>query len=64
MALKPLLGLLFGRLSGVSTCGTGCLAVSSLALPALFLPGGRGGSRVDGWLSQHAPDTWQHLQQH
>lgn len=62
--LNDLKGLAFGRLSGVSTCGTGCLIVSLLALPALFAPSGRGTAGVAGWLSQHTPDTQQQLQRH
>lgn len=60
--LTDLKGLVFGCLSGVSTCGTGCLTVSLLALPALFAPIGRGTGGFTGWLSQHVPDTRQQLQ--
>lgn len=60
--LNDLKGFVFGWLSGVSTCVTGCLIVSLLALPALFAPGGRGTGGFAGWLSQHVPDTRQQLQ--
>lgn len=60
--LTDLNGLVFGWLPGVSTCGTGCLTVSPLALPALFAPSGRGTGGFTGWLSQHVPDTRQQLQ--
>lgn len=55
--VKPFVPLLFGRLSGVSTCGTSCLTGSLLALPALFVLGGRGGRRHKGSSSSQRPQT-------
>lgn len=40
--VKPFVALLFGRLSGVSTCGISCLTGNSLVLPAMFVLGGWG----------------------
>lgn len=61
---KPFVPLLFGQLSGVSTCETSCLSGSSLALPAPLAPGGRGGRADKGRSSQHRPDTRQQLPHH